>query len=267
MNRGEDSLAQVSEGEELSGGNASGVVLRVDGTVRKPWSANMPRVQGFVAELRARGIDLPRPLGRDEQGRAVWEFVPGVIAMEQGALDLVLLHRVGSIVRSIHEASRDLAVPRDWPVLLPAPGAADLLCHNDLAPWNLVIDGEHLVFIDADGAGPSTRVWDLAYAAVAFARVFAGEDPQAVAARLGAFLDGYGRDDPHVIGELPVMLAERSAAMHRLLVRGRAEGFQPWASMHDAGHGAHWESAAAFARRHQDLWVRVCGRPADADGR
>lgn len=229
----------MDEPELLSGGNASGAVVRIGTTVRKPWSPTTPRVQDFVAALRERGIDLPRPLGRDEQGRAVSEYVPGVLAMDMGELDAELLRRVGSLVRSIHEASRGLAVPQDWPVLLPAPDAADLLCHNDLAPWNLVIDGERLVFIDADGAGPSTRLWDLAYAAVAFCRVFAGEDPEGVASRLGAFLDGYGREDAELMAALPDALGERCAAMHRMLVQARAEGTQPWASMHDDGHGAH----------------------------
>lgn len=250
----------MDEPELLSGGNASGAVVRIGTTVRKPWSPTTPRVQDFVAALRERGIDLPRPLGRDEQGRAVSEYVPGVLAMDMGELDAELLRRVGSLVRSIHEASRGLAVPQDWPVLLPAPDAADLLCHNDLAPWNLVIDGERLVFIDADGAGPSTRLWDLAYAAVAFCRVFAGEDPEGVASRLGAFLDGYGREDAELMAALPDALGERCAAMHRMLVQARAEGTQPWASMHDDGHGAHWEGAAAFARRHRAVWQRVCAR-------
>ncbi|UQN28543.1 phosphotransferase enzyme family protein [Brachybacterium kimchii] len=260
----------------LTGGNASAGVVRVGDTVRKPWHAGTPLVARYTEALRAAGIDVPAHLGRDDTGRQIIEHVPGVLAMDIGQLDVGRLERVGRLVRDVHEASA--ALPRDrfplspipgitaagrgtsdplgarWEVLLPAPTPPELICHHDIAPWNLLVDGERMILIDLDGAGPSTRAWDLAYAAQSFSGMVAGADPADVAARLRALVvDGY-EADADLRAQLPRLLAERTQAMHDLLVRSHAEGREPWGSMFMTGHGEHWREAAAFAAAHEGEW-------------
>lgn len=136
----------MDEELHLAGGNASGAVVRVGSTVRKPWTESSKSVHAFMEAVRAQGVDVPAPLGRDEHGRQVIEFVPGQLAMHTN-LTLAELRRVGAIVRAIHDASADFVPARDavWDTAIPAPGA-EMVCHNDLAPWNLIV-GERWVFI------------------------------------------------------------------------------------------------------------------------
>jgi hypothetical protein len=240
----------------LSGGNATDRVVRVRETVRKPWTAATPSVTAFVQAVRAAGVDAPEPLGQDEAGRSVQEFIHGRIALDQSPLSFDDLRRVGSIVRAIHDASAQFAPPENaaWECAIPAPGR-DLVCHNDLAPWNLII-GERWVFIDWDAAAPSTRLWDLACAAQAFTLNDPRQSPHVAARNLAAFVDGY-RADETMRTALPAEMGRRTAAMHTLLQTSAGAGQEPWASMYASGHGAHWAAALHFVDSHQDVWGKA----------
>ncbi|MCK9794156.1 phosphotransferase [Isoptericola sp. 4D.3] len=240
-------------GTPLEGGNASAEVVRIGQTVRKPWLASSEVVQAYTSALAGAGFDVPRPMGRDELGRQVIEYVPGVPAMDRPPLSLAELAHVGRMVREIHDASA--GIPLDpsvaWDSLIPAP-AQELLCHNDLAPWNLIV-GERWVFIDWDGAAPSTRLWDLAYAAQSFTLNDAAAEPSTAATRLDAFVDGYGADQ-RLRTELPQTMWRRTSAMYRMLKAAHASGREPWGSMFASGHGRHWKDVTEYVRQHEATW-------------
>lgn len=244
------------EEEALAGGNASGVVVRIGDTVRKPWTEATGSVIAFVTALRDQGIDAPAPLGQDVQGRQILEFVPGTLAIQAAPLTHAELRRVGRMIRDIHDASARYPAPADavWTTAIPAPHA-DLVCHNDLAPWNLLL-GERWVFIDWDAAAPSTRLWDLAYAAQAFTLSHVEREPALAAADLAALIAGYDAD-PELRAALPLAMLQRTEAMLNLLATSHARGFEPWASMYADGHGAHWASAVRYVAENQALWARA----------
>lgn len=242
-------VAEPEPEEPLEGGNSSKGVVRRGSTVRKPWLSTTERATTYMGALSERGIDVPIVHGQDDQGRLILDFIPGTMAIDVAPLDLGLVGRVGALVRAIHEASVGLAVLDDWDVLLPSE-VPDLICHNDLATWNLVIDGDRLVFIDWDGAGPSTRLWDLAYAATAFGHLFPHADISESAARLRAFVRGYGADEA-LRETLPAAMAKRAHAMHDLLRRSHEVGREPWATMFVEGHGEHWAGTAQFIQDHE----------------
>ncbi|WP_340638600.1 phosphotransferase [Microbacterium protaetiae] len=176
--------------------------------------------------------------------------------MDRDPLSLDDLRRVGSIVRTIHDASAQFTPPENvaWESAIPTPGR-DLVCHNDLAPWNLII-GERWVFIDWDAAAPSTRLWDLAYAAQAFTLNDPNQSPHPAAQGLAAFVDGY-RADEATRTALPAEMGRRATAMRTLLESSASIGLEPWASMHANGHGAHWAAVSHYVEAHQDIWLNA----------
>ncbi|MGO3210173.1 MAG: phosphotransferase [Brachybacterium sp.] len=248
----------IENGQPLEGGNATAGVVRVGDTVRKPWGPTTPAVHELMRTVAAAGIDVPAVRGRDQQGRQVLEFVPGTSALDAPPLRLDELRRVGRMIRSIHDASAGFApsAPAPWDALLPVPeGTPDLICHGDLTPWNLIL-GERWVFIDWDGAAPSTRLWDLAYSAQAFTLNDVAEEPAAAARRLAALIEGYGAD-ADLRARLPRTMAARAEAMWTMLRDADREGREPWGAMFTSGHGEHWRDVADHVRRHEPAWVRA----------
>ena len=243
----------MDDERELSGGNASGAVALVDGTVRKLWTGATAHVHEYMHAVRVSGVDVPETMGRDELGRQIIEYVPGVLALDAGPLTRTQLHRVGAMVRAIHDASAAFTPTADavWETAIPAPGA-ELVCHNDLAPWNLII-GERWLFIDWDAAAPSTRLWDLAYAAQAFTLSNAQQPPEDAARNLAAFVDGYGAERA-LRQALPDAMKRRAEAMLRLLRSSHEAGIEPWASMFGDGHGEHWGAVTSYVGAHRQVW-------------
>ncbi|MHA7134814.1 phosphotransferase enzyme family protein [Oerskovia turbata] len=85
---------------------------------------------------------------------------------------------------------------------LPAREPVEVVCHNDVAPYNLTFeDGEVVGLVDFDTASPGPRVWDLAYLAYRMAPFVAdaagGEGGDVVGrldplARLDLLVEAYG---------------------------------------------------------------------------
>lgn len=242
--------------EVLVGGNVADGVVRIGQTVRKPVTPATPAVSGLLRHLTAVGSDdSPRHLGLDEAGRQVLEFVPGVNAYTQPPLTSPELVRLGGLIRRLHDASETFGQPDDatWEVAIPAD-RAELICHHDLAPWNLVRDGDRWVFIDWDGAGPGSRLWDLGYAAHGFVPLQAGGDPAADGPRLRALADGYQLDEEQRHA-LPALTAAHIRGMYHLLQAGHRTGTQPWARLWAEGHGDHWGPAADYVKHNLDRWT------------
>jgi thiamine kinase-like enzyme len=112
------------------------------------------------------------------------------------------------------------------------------------------------VFIDWDGSSPSTRLWDLAYAASAFTLNDPHCPPAQAAERLAAFVAGY-RADEGVRADLSAVMTARVAAMYELLRSSHTDGIEPWATMYVSGHGEHWLAVLQYIQTNERMWERA----------
>jgi Ser/Thr protein kinase RdoA (MazF antagonist) len=186
----------------LEGGNMTAVV-RVGDTVRRgagPWT---PTIHAFMRHLRAAGFALvPEPLGLDDRGREVISVLPGEPAtypLPAFAWSDETLTTVAQTLRAFHDAGLGFTFDEpqwQWPAHEPA----EVICHNDFGPYNLMFeDGRLTGVIDLDLASPGPRVLDMAYAAYRFVPLTDPGNPDAPfpgaaeqTRRLAAFCDAYG---------------------------------------------------------------------------
>jgi hypothetical protein len=109
------------------------------------------------------------------------------------------------------------------------------------------------VLIDWDATGPGSRLWDIAYAAQSMAGLRADRPVAESAARLRAFVDGYGLE-PAAGSALAVMLGRRARGMYDLLCEGARQRHQPWARIWTED-GPYWLVTAEYLDAHREAWA------------
>ena len=120
----------------------------------------------LLRHLRAAGLrGVPEVFGFDELGREVLSYLPGrVVDVDTELLTDAQLVGLAGWTREFHDAVEGFADAGPW--RFPAPRGAELVGHNDLAPYNACFAGDRLVGVfDWDLAGPTTRLLELAHLA------------------------------------------------------------------------------------------------------
>jgi hypothetical protein len=151
----------------LEGGNMNRVEREGDTVLRDagPWT---PTVHRWLRHLALAGVEgIPQPLGV-EDGRERLTFLAGdvpVYPLPDWIWADDVLVQAGRRLRELHEASVGFALDGAiWQSPTKVP--AEVICHNDFAPHNLVFaDGRLTGVIDVDMCSPGPRIWDLAYLA------------------------------------------------------------------------------------------------------
>jgi aminoglycoside phosphotransferase (APT) family kinase protein len=133
-------------------------------------------VEALLGHLERAGFrQAPAYLSRDEDaGTETLSFVAGQagtypLTAEQRS-DQALVN-VARAIRVMHDATAGITAPEPgrWQCRAVIPAEVDCIGHNDLGPYNMVFDGSRVAgIIDWDFAGPSSRAWDLCYAAHRF---------------------------------------------------------------------------------------------------
>lgn len=246
------------EEEQLTGGNTAESVVRLGSTLRKPVTPATPAVHSFLAHLRAMGFEAsPVAFGLDEQGRQVLEFVHGSLWHGGGPHSQTNLSRVGAIIRNLHNSAVSFQVPEwaQWNVRY-GPDEHELICHNDLAPWNLVCGADRWVFIDWDAAAPATRLWDLAWASISFPLFEPGCDLPKTATAMHALLEGYCLERSSY-AKLIKLMVTRARAEHDFIVDGAQKGQQPWVRLYAEKHHRYWGPVSDYIALHASALEQI----------
>ncbi|GIM94382.1 phosphotransferase enzyme family protein [Paractinoplanes toevensis] len=223
-------------------------------------------VHALLEHLHERGFDLaPRFLGVTSDGsRERLSFLSGDTGYPPLAAALrsdAALVDVARAARKLHDASEGFVAPEPgrWSGHdYAGPVRPDCVGHLDLAPWNITFDGEQVTgIIDWDFAAPTSRMWDLAYAAHQFVPLHPSEalaawgwdtEPDRVA-RLRMFAQAYG--EPATPAELVDLAAMRllSIGAH---IEDRIRAGDPAFAVHrDEDHGSGYRTAAAWILTHR----------------
>ncbi|NUS63251.1 MAG: aminoglycoside phosphotransferase family protein [Saccharothrix sp.] len=226
--------------EEVLTGGGLNEVVRIGSTVRRPTGPWTPAVHRLLEHLAPLGIS-PVVHGVEEVGgreREVLSYLEGEVGHpplgEPLRSDEVLV-AVARMARRLHDASAALVgVVEGWQ--FPAVRPVEVICHNDLAPYNMVFrDGLPAGVFDFDGARPGPRWWDIAYTAyclVPFSPEFGDVEDQRRRAEL--FCAAYGIESAgmgrRVLARLDDMVA---------MIRERPEFWRQREEGHDAYYLRH----------------------------
>jgi hypothetical protein len=235
--------------------------VRVGETVRRPTGPWTPAVHELLRHLdRERFDGAPRAIGIDEAGREILTFVRGAVVWP-AHYDLVAsddaLVEVAATIRRLHETVARFEPPdaAPWAELARDPvGPPELLCHNDLAPWNLVRTDSGWVFIDWDLAAPGRRSWELAWALISFVPLWPDTefDTTEVRRRARIFCDTVGCTFEHALLDVAIERCEREVEQ---ITRLGAAGAAPHARLFAEGHADAWARTAAHIAAERHRWL------------
>jgi hypothetical protein len=218
----------------LAGGNEN-VVVQVGDSVRRavhPWT---PAVHALLRQLDANGfVESPSVLGFDAQGREVLTMIPGKVGHYPLTPEMTTDASLVACARMLRRCHAAATIQPGWGDLPwryrdPDPASWEVICHGDVAPYNIVYrEGMPVGLIDFDVAGPGPRMWDIAYAAYRLAPLasdvncldFGFGGPPDRVRRLALFLDAYGVEDRSELLEMAI--ARVTALRDDILARAAA---------------------------------------------
>lgn len=246
--------------EEILTGGGVNRVVRVGETVRRPTGPWTPAVHALLDHLDTAGFDrAPKVHGVDQNGREVLDFVPGQVGFDpaaEGHRD-ARLYAVARLIRAFHAATAGYSAPAEAIWYFPPRSPTEVICHGDLAPYNMVFHkGLPVALIDFDTAHPGPRIWDVAYAAYRFVPLTLAPGQGAVqvaeqARRLRLFVDAYElaeQDRAALVATAITRLKHLVAHMEEQATAGN----EAFAAHLRNGHHLQYRTDAEHLARHSD---------------
>lgn len=239
-----------------------------DEVIRTPVPA-ASNIHKLFDHFWSQGVSLtPRFLGWTEEGKERLSFIPGNTGYPPISGEIrsdEALINVARAIRTAHDASVSFMIEDALPwnsLEVCKPVVEECIGHGDLAPWNFVFEGTQVVgIIDWDTAGPSDRLWDLAYAAYQFVPFHSPETMAAFgwskeperARRLALFLDAYGM--PGREREIVDLAVIRLLAMAENIEREIAKNNPKFETHRLENHAHGYRTAALSLANRRGLYV------------
>jgi Ser/Thr protein kinase RdoA (MazF antagonist) len=238
-------------------------VQRVGDTVRRPRQRWSPAVHAALLHLRGAGLtEAPAPLGVDEDGRDVLEWIPGDPGRGwENVVPDAGLAAMARLLRRLHDASRGFVLPEPlaW-ADVTAPRSAEVVCHGDFGPWNIAWrNGAPVGVFDWDMAYAGDPMDDVAYA-LDYVAPFRTDElavewlgyprPPDRAARIRVFWEAYSGEaaTPDRVEQLVDAVIARQQRVREVATRLGREGVEPQATWLREGRERIWDEQQEWAR-------------------
>lgn len=240
--------------------------MRVGDTVRRPVGAWTPAVHALLRHLEEVGFEAsPRVLGIDAKGREMLTFCEGVsLSLEAPQLleSLVTVAKAGALVVGLRTAVRSFVAPANaqWWRGSPDPIPGSLVIHGDLAPWNVIVNGEDWKLIDWDAAGPGRFEWEAAYTLHTFGQLWpeSGLLDDEVVARIRAFGEGANLSSA-ALREVVELVPRRTLGIADMIERLAAKDHPAFTLLQQEGHALSWRAASDHVAARLSAWLRKLG--------
>lgn len=253
-------MTDDSEKIELAGGR-EGKIFKQGNLVTRPLNPWTKTIHAYLRHLHGQGVKfVPLPHNIDDQaGTEQVSFVEGEVCnypLNQAFASETALASAAKLLRQLHDASvgflANLNGDETW--MLPSLKPAEIICHADYAPYNVVVKNSQTVgIIDFDTCHPGSRIWDIAYGIYRWAPMSRPDADEIVGTtdehitRAKQFCNAYGLTNDQRQEILPIMI-ERLEKMVDYITTEAANGNQDFiANMRD-GHHIHYQKDIEFLK-------------------
>ena len=256
----------MMQNEILHGGREGKIAKTADKVIRPSCPAT-PYIHSALSFMHENGFtSIPKPYGINEDGQEIVSFVEGTVYNDSFPDEIrtdEVLTQAAALLRRYHDVIQGympkLTGDEEW--TLPARTPAEVLCHGDIAPYNMtIVDGHIHGIIDFDLLHPGPRLWDIAYAVYRWVPFVSPNNAdyrdglEEQLRRLRLFVDTYGlnADDRQ---QLPDMMIQRLQYLVAFMMGQADNGNEDFQKNIEDGHAKLYLDDIQYMTEHRQAML------------